>query len=102
MNQIKNSVWADLYMNCEIVLKWNTGHPDLVGLYFVAVKYGSGAGEFQFARWEGENWDLQPAGDVEAFVDIQSFKNQLSVQWPNSTKELSDGKKPDKDLWEEV
>lgn len=89
-------------MNCEIVLKWNTGQPDLVGLYFVAVKYGAGAGEFQFARWDGEKWELQPNGDVEAFVDIQSFKNQLSVQWPNSTKEPSAGKKPDQDLWEEV
>lgn len=76
-------------MNCEIVLKWNTGHPDLVGLYFVAVKYGSGAGEFQFARWEGENWELQPEGEVEAFIDIQSFKNQLNIRWPQYTERLN-------------
>lgn len=76
-------------MNCEVVLTWNMGQPDLVGLYFVAVKYGACAGEFQFARWEGEKWELQPEGEVEAFIDIQSFKNQLNIQWPQYTERLN-------------
>ena len=77
---------ADLFRrsnkNREIVLKWSTGKPILEGLYFVAVKYGACAGEFQFAIWDGQAWKLQPVGDVEAFVDIESLKNQLNIQWP--------------------
>lgn len=24
-------------------------------------------------------------GEVEAFIDIQSFKNQMNIQWPKTT-----------------
>lgn len=76
-------------MNHEMILKWNKGKPYLKGLYFVAVKYGAGAGEFQFARWAGEKWELHPEGEVEAFIDIQSFKNQLNIRWPQYTEGLN-------------
>ena len=76
-------------MNHEMILKWNKGKPYLDALYFVAVKYGAGAGEFQFARWVGEKWELHPEGEVEAFIDIQSFKNQLNIRWPQYTEGLN-------------
>lgn len=86
-------------MNCEVILQWNSGQPDLIGLYFVAVKYGSAAGEFQFCNWNGASWELNPEGEVEAFIDIQSFKNQLNIQWPK----ISNKRAHDKEIsWEEV
>lgn len=90
-------------MNCELILNWRIGEPELVGLYFVAVKYGEGAGEFQFVEWNGSSWALEANSHVLAFIDIQSFKNQLSVKWPDSEKaECNSRKVTESAPWEEV
>ena len=90
-------------MSNEIILNWCSGKPNLTGLYFVAVKYGEAAGEFQFAEWNSENWELQTKGEVIAYIDIQSFKNQLNIQWPEVVQIVSESSKSiDGSLWEEV
>lgn len=85
-------------MKSELILQWQFGQPELIGQYFVAVKYGDGAGEFQFAAWSGEHWELQTPGEVEAFMDVRALKNQLSIQWPVKPNSTATGD----DLWEEV
>lgn len=70
--------------NNDINLDWNSGVPGQEGLYFVAVKYGEGAGVFDFLTWSGSAWVDPPQGEVIAHVDIQSLKNKLNVVWPES------------------
>ena len=86
-------------MNCEIILNWSSGTPELAGLYFVAVKYGESAGEFQFCNWNGEAWELNPEGEVESFIDIQSFKNQMNIKWPKTLHKTNTSVS---DPWEEA
>ncbi len=75
----------------------------LEGLYFVAVQYGPGAGVFDFATWNGRTWVLKTEGNVVAFMEAQSFKNQLDIQWPSAEVESYSAKSGEiDDSWEEV
>ena len=70
--------------NLPIKLNWKYKQPSLLGLYFVAVKYGEGAGVYDFLEWDGKKWNTNYAGEVVAYVDLQDFKNSLEVEWPGA------------------
>jgi len=86
-------------MNVELILQWNQGQPELQGMYYAAVKYGEAAGIFEFVTWDGNQWNLDNPGEVIAFIDLGSLKNQLNVQWPNTPPQPISG---DLNQWEEV
>jgi len=86
-------------------LTWNKGAPAETGLHFVAVKYGEGAGTFDFVEWDGNRWLTHNEGEVIAFATLQSLIRDLRIEWPEADN--SKARKPqtplDTDgLWEEV
>ena len=68
----------------ETILDWKKDKPAYKGLYFVAIKYGEGAGIYDFITWDGVSWDAEYEGEVIAYVDIQHLKNSLNIAWPES------------------
>lgn len=88
----------------SIELNWQKKLPSLVGLYFVAIKLGPVAGVYDFAQWNGTEWELQTEGEVMGYVDIQEFKNSLDIKWPGEPVRVNSGQKSSGDnseLWSE-
>ena len=86
-------------------LNWQKGSPNETGLHFVAVRYGKGAGVFDFICWNGSVWDTQYEGEVVAYVSLQDFVRQIPIAWPEfDTEQVSERQKTDvsTDSWEEV
>ncbi|WNO08881.1 hypothetical protein [Teredinibacter sp. KSP-S5-2] len=86
-------------MKAEIILDWDYGTPTLEGLYYAAVKHGEGAGFLEFIEWRNCKWELTNGGEVVAFIDIESFTNQLRIQWPKPAPQPSNS---DPEEFEEV
>lgn len=89
----------------SINLNWTKGTPSNSGLYFVAIKLGDAAGVYDFVHWEDGSWKGLEFGQVIAYVDIQTFKNSLDVNWPDEASihyNSQDLPQNDSDLWSEV
>ena len=87
-------------------LQWEKSTPKEIGLHFAAVKYGEGAGMFEFVEWVGAQWLTQNEGNVIAFVSLQGLINEISIEWPEPDPDFilkrehkSTGKV---DAWEEM
>lgn len=88
-------------MNIEIVLNWKYGHPKLTGMYFAAVKYGEGAGSFEFVNFKDGSWEIDSNSTVIAFMELHELKNQLSIRWPYTRSENPKNANTS-ESWEEV
>ncbi|OZG71679.1 hypothetical protein BTA51_18705 [Hahella sp. CCB-MM4] len=60
------------------------------GLYFVAVRYSSGFGTYDFAVWNGEEWELELPGEVVGWVDISEVLSLIKADWPQGDKHVSE------------
>lgn len=73
-------------------LNWQKGNPNEIGLHFVAVRYGKGAGVFDFISWNGSAWETQYEGEVVAYVSLQDFVRQIPISWPDFDCESGSGR----------
>lgn len=86
-------------------INWQVGNPTEIGLHFVAVRYGKGAGEFDFISWNGSTWETQYEGVVVAYVTLQDLVRQISVSWPDFDADPEQPRQKHNispDSWEEV
>lgn len=87
-------------------IDWLKGKPEFSGLHFVAVKYGEGAGTFDFVEWDGNKWLTEYEGSVIAYTTLEGLIRGASFNWPEATedkKETHENKNIDTDgLWEEM
>lgn len=86
-------------------INWFTDEPSEIGLYFVAVKYGEGAGTFDYIEWNGNKWLTEYEGNVIAYTTLEGLIRDSNIEWPEETKKVELKKDPNIDgdnLWEEM
>lgn len=86
-------------------INWFTDKPSEIGLHFVAVKYGEGAGTFDFVEWDGRKWLTEYEGNVIAYTTLEGLIRGCDIAWPEDTKEVitkKDSKLDADSLWEEM
>lgn len=61
-----------------------------VGIYFVAVRYPTGLGTYDFVAWNGEKWELEYTAEVVGWVPVDDVINHLKAGWPPGAMEHSE------------
>lgn len=67
-------------------INWNKKKPYLIGTHFVAIKYGEGAGTFDFVEWNGDKWVTEFEGEVIAYLTLEELVKNIPFEWPESSK----------------
>jgi hypothetical protein len=87
-------------------LHWEKSTPKEIGLHFAAVKYGEGAGMFEFVEWDGRQWLTHNDGTVIAFTTLQGLLNDIAIEWPEPDPDFIINRTRKKwgkdDPWEEI
>ncbi|WP_409423557.1 MULTISPECIES: hypothetical protein [unclassified Pseudoalteromonas] len=86
-------------------INWFTDEPSEIGLHFVAVKYGEGAGTFDFIEWNGTEWLTEYEGEVIAYTTLEGLIRDSDIAWPEEIKEVTtktDSNLDTSSLWEEM
>lgn len=87
-------------------INWNKKKPNEIGIHFVAIKYGEGAGTFDFVEWNGDKWVTEFEGEVIAYLTLEELVKNIPFEWPESSigapeKSKILSSKPE-DIWEEM
>ena len=56
--------------------------PNIVGMYFVAVRYPTGFGSYDFVLWDGNVWDLNYKAEIVGWVTLNDILNIVKAGWP--------------------
>ncbi|TMN98285.1 hypothetical protein [Pseudoalteromonas sp. S558] len=86
-------------------INWFTDEPSEIGLHFVAVKYGEGAGTFDFIEWNGTKWLTEYEGEVIAYTTLEGLIRDSDIAWPEEIKEVTtktDSNLDTSSLWKEI
>jgi len=71
-------------------VSWNEkSEPTQPGLYFVASRYKTGFGSYDFIQWNGEKWLQDESIKIVGWVAIGEFLKNINAGWPSSDS-LSD------------
>ncbi|WP_193156400.1 hypothetical protein [Pseudoalteromonas aliena] len=54
------------------------------GLYFVASRYKTGFGSYDYLNWDGENWLKADSIKVVGWVSLGDFLGLIDAGWPAS------------------
>jgi len=87
-------------------INWFKNNPSQIGLHFVAIKYGEGAGTYDFLHWDGNKWLTDYDGNVIGYTTLDGLIRDLPIEWPeNNSEEVKVEKSIDLDadkLWDEM
>ncbi|SBS26127.1 hypothetical protein MSP8886_00506 [Marinomonas spartinae] len=75
----------------NLPVEWNEGDelPN-EGLYFVAIRYPSGFGCYDFVVWNGEEWELGYTAEVVGWVAIDNVLSLIKAGWPQGDNAVSE------------
>ena len=74
----------------KTLVNWNEQiKPIQSGLYFVASRYKTGFGSYDFIQWNGEKWLIDESIKIVGWVDVGEFLKNIDAGWPSSDS-LSD------------
>ncbi len=71
-------------MHPPIKLAWQTTQPQQIGCYIVAASYDGGLGNYDYALWNGDEFELTPYMQANGFIACVDFVKQLNLAWPNA------------------
>jgi hypothetical protein len=87
-------------------INWNKDKPNEIGTHFVAIKYGEGAGTFDFVEWDGNQWITEFEGNVIAYLTLEELVKNIPFEWPESSNNIPEKSKPlsnkSENMWEEM
>jgi len=87
-------------------INWNKDKPIEFGTHFVAIKYGEGAGSFDFSQWDGDKWITEFEGTVIAYLTLEELVKNIPFEWPESNEKKITESKPSSstsaDMWSEM
>ena len=67
----------------KLPVTWSEGNlPVQPGLYFVAARYNTGFGSYDFMNWDGEKWLKDPSINVVGWVTLGDFLKLVDAGWP--------------------
>lgn len=77
-------------MNINLPVDWQEGRdPSCEGLYFLAVRYPTGFGSYDFTKWNGREWELGYEAEVVGWAAMDSVLNVVKAGWPKGDEEFS-------------
>ena len=75
----------------NLPVDWNESHElPYEGLYFIAVRYPSGFGCYDFAIWNGDAWELGYTADVVGWATLNDVLSLIKADWPKGDRKFSD------------
>lgn len=75
----------------KIAVDWiEDSEPANEGLYFVAVRYPTGFGSYDFVEWDGERWVLDASAKVVGWVATSDFLKNMDAGWPAGDKKADE------------
>jgi hypothetical protein len=86
-------------------INWKKDKPNENGIHFVAIKYGEGAGTFDFSEWDGDKWVTEFEGVVIAYLTLEELVKNIPFEWPegdNKTENMKPLPSISDDMWEEM
>lgn len=63
------------------------------GQHLVAVRYPTGFGSYDFATWNGNEWELGYQAEVVGWVPINDVFSVLKAGWPKGDSEVDEERK---------
>ena len=57
------------------------------GLYFVASRYATGFGSYDYMDWDGDKWLKDDSIEVVGWVVLNDFLRFIDAGWPSSDKQ---------------
>lgn len=71
-------------MHPPIKIAWQTAQPQEIGYYIVAASYDGGLGNYDYALWNGDEFELTPYMQGDGFIACVDFVKQLNLAWPKA------------------
>lgn len=62
------------------------------GLYFVAARYETGFGSYDYMEWDGDKWQKDKSIEVVGWVTLSDFLKLIDAGWPLSDEQDSEFK----------
>lgn len=78
-------------IDVNLPVKWSESYElPYEGLYFIAVRYPNGFGSYDFAAWNGEEWELGYTAEVVGWVTLNDVLSLIKADWPQGDKKVSE------------
>tara|TARA_B100002049_G_scaffold216793_2_gene182935 strand:+ start:2245 stop:2544 length:300 start_codon:yes stop_codon:yes gene_type:complete len=75
----------------KLPVAWIENQPPIQpGLYFVAVRYETGFGSYDYMDWDGEKWEKDKSIKVVGWVALCDFLKLIDAGWPLSDDQYSE------------